>query len=273
MKYFILIVSTFTLIACVFFVFKRGDREQLVADSINVPSVKNSKAEQAASANLSSQVNPRQVASLVKNDIQSELMAASSGEWQFSQNEEGRVLRMTGGSLSLGEPDPVLAAHRFLTKYGQKLFGLPAESASLVSVNRETDSSQVIFEQINSGLKVYGTRVNLFFDDKGSLIYAISDTCPTASNNGVAGAISADAAAKIARTELIKFLKLPDISSAYSEAGLAANMEKALRCSGDRLSSIYRSIVPLEAPNFGDMEIEVDALSGSVTKMKNLARK
>lgn len=223
-----------------------------------------------ALASLPTEKEGRKISSNDNSTALSELQAASAQPWQISTNESGLVTRMSSGSLFLSESDPALAAHKFLSKYGKSLFGIPLESASLANVNNDATNPQAVFEQYIDGKKVYGTRISFIFDRSGSLVYSQSEVCP--SNEG-GEFIQNASAVQIARAGLLAYLKLPAYSELYPQELFTNSLDKAYRCVGSQLFSIFHFIIPLSAPYFGDMEIEVDGRSGSITQMRNLAKK
>lgn len=191
------------------------------------------------------------------------------GNWKLQKDQMGFVTRMSGDEISYGM-DPVLATHSFLAEYGRSLFGVDPNSMAVLQSLKEATGTQVIMEQRIGGLPIFGTRLNIFYNKNGSIVYVNSNLC---SKSAVAAfAAQENAAANMARMGLLRELKKPSNSLEYPLNEFLTHMVKAYRCGNEAVLPIYQFIIPLKSPEFGDMEIEVDARLNQITLMRNQAR-
>jgi hypothetical protein len=199
----------------------------------------------------------------------------SSGQWVLQSNAPGSV-RLSGGALPLRSADPLEASQRFLKKYGAQLLGVSADSVSLVAVNREGASAQVITQQVLGGVPVEGSRINMFFNERGELVFVQSDVYSGAAPAQVAE-IGIGAATSILRQKLLEYLS--DLggdkvdATAYPLPVLQASGARVYRLFAGEVTLVYLFRFALESPRVGDMEIMTEASSGRVLVLRNLTRK
>jgi len=201
----------------------------------------------------------------------------SRGRWLMRRDQEGFVTRLAEAELP-GESgaSPEENSEALLRRYGKSVFGMDPASAGDRRVVRESDSSQVRIQQRLNGLPVLGTELNLLFNAQGALVYAVSTLYTGSDVPPAAADVPALAAATAARGALAAYYsgRGHELSSeSHTPEALARGGTLAYRLSGGGVTLVYRYVLLLQAPLFGDLEVLVGAAYGGVVSVKELSRK
>lgn len=200
------------------------------------------------------------------------LVRDSRAPWVIRR--DGSSIALAGGVLPTDSADPLEASQQVLRKYGP-LFGASAESSALTGLNREGGNSQVIYQQLLDGEPVFGSRINMFFNERGELVHLVADTYggPAPARNDDVG--PSEAALRL-RAALFLFLAkrgpAPAVNS-YPLGSLESAAVRGYRLIGESVSLVYRFQFSLVAPHFGDVEAFVDARDGTVAVLREISRK
>jgi len=195
----------------------------------------------------------------------------SEGKWTIRRGRDGLVTRMTGGSLQLGSRAAVVASAEFLRRYSEGLLGIAQGQLALEEARQEGVTAQVVYRQLQDGLPVFGSRLNLIFDREGNLVHLVSGlhTSPFPSSRPL---VDARVAAATVREALGQFLQrdgqvLSD--DAFSDGELESWGRLGFRMSGPSMALVYRYSFSLADPAYSDMEVYVDARSGVIVSLRS----
>lgn len=195
-------------------------------------------------------------------------MLKSAG-WDISTDADGYLQEMKGASLKLDSPDALEASRKFLQTYSRSLWGLSADAFGLEKISREESSSQVVYQQYIDGIPVVGTRVNMFFDENGSLVYAQSDLYHgPARASGIR--IDQAASSESARSAVSDYYRRNSINIIESSLVLP-QPELVFIMKGGVAGPAYRFFCKLGYGLVGDLEVQIDAVNGGVLTVKKHA--
>lgn len=190
-----------------------------------------------------------------------------------------------------GEADPLPVAlsvrriDRPGVRYGASLsltellnnFWSSGDSAAVLGLNRRQLTGEILrdgsaplrsahYKWAVNGVPVVNSRVSLFFDAYGELVYALVDTPPD-EQHVVSGAVSSEEASRIASTAFSSWLSRRGVSSAG--ASLESNQGYTASADGLRPVYVYRGRIP--PPLWGEIEVVVDVGAGVVSSIKNIS--
>lgn len=203
-----------------------------------------------------------------------ELNRESSGPWTVTRGSFGYAAKLSNGSIFMGTRAPIAASERFLQKFGREVLGADLSDLVQTDSRAEVSTTQIIYQQKIGGLPVFGSRVSLFLDRDGNVVYVTAHTFPGEPPAG--RAISSAAAAASVRQAVAQYFSAAgeELSEdAYPADFIAQRGQLGYRLSSSALGLVYRYELSLAEPLYGDYEIMVDARAGDVTMFRALSKK
>jgi len=272
-NYLVLLIAA--VIFLVFFSSKETNHEEIrqTNNQNNVAEQNSNTSSETGTRKLSSSSEATKVA--IKNIEKNELLVAlnrdSTEAWELRIDDDAQ--KIIGGLLPNSDKDILSASQDFLAKYSTKLFGIDPRSLILQQVNDKGDPQIITYKQTLQGIPVYQSRVVLFYDQDMNLIYASSSGGATSQGHNVSPKIDANQAAQSAVIALQKNNSGSGGVDKISVSQLASSAEYFVYKSGNMLSNVYRFVVTLSAPTYGDHEIIVDAENGRIVLLRTISRK
>lgn len=198
----------------------------------------------------------------------------SQGKWRIKRGRDGMVTRMTGGSLPLGSRAAVVASAEFLHRYGEGLLGVAQGQLALEDSKQEGVTAQVIYRQLQDGLPVFGSRLNLIFDREGNLVHLVSDlyASPFPSPIPLVGARMAAATVRAALERRLQQDGYELSDDAVTDGELESWGQLGFRMYGPSIALVYRYNFTLSNPGYSDMEAYVDARTGAIVSLRSNAK-
>ncbi len=193
----------------------------------------------------------------------------SSGRWSLGLGAHGYATRMKDAALPIEADSARSAADSFLQDFGPELLGLSAGSAIFFDQRLEDGASQLVYHQTLHSFPVFGSRISLFLDRDGRLVYLLSDIYagpPPAPSPSV---ITPHAASLQARAALLR--ELPAAANVPIEK-FFATATLGYRLLQENISIVYRFELALADLQHPDYEILIDANDSSVILVKKLSR-
>lgn len=117
-----------------------------------------------------------------------------------------------------------------------------------------------------NGMPVVNSRISLFFDAYGELVFALLDT-PPEGHPVITGTVSSEEAGRIASAAFSSWLSHRGVSS--DGISLELNRGYSVAADGLRPIHVYRGKIP--APLWGEIEVIVDVGAGVVSSIKNIS--
>ncbi len=205
------------------------------------------------------------------DDLQSE----SVQKWVVKRDLGGGVTKLSEGRFFLGEENPELAAHAFLERFGEDVFGITPSSAGSVESIKEDATTQVRISLQANSLPIYGAVHSQTYDSDGNLIYVVSDPLPEQVPSSDPAVTESDAA-RLIQKGLFQYLGSKNrkgFDQSYPVSFFQAKGRLMYRLYNGALSLVYRYEFSLQSPEFGDMEAMVDAKLGSVVGIQYITRR
>jgi Fungalysin/Thermolysin Propeptide Motif len=201
-----------------------------------------------------------------------EINKKSSGSWSFRWRATGVLAKMSGASYPVGLRAPLAAAAQVIETFAPGLLGVDPSTLSQVDLVREEALTQVVYRQSVGGLPVFGSRITLYLDSGGNLVYMAADiySGPTPALQRV---VPAAAAAASLREYLVHYLQgegLEVPEGMYSLEFLQGHSALGFRLNGPNVTQVYRYEFSLADVGGGETEALVDARDGSVIQVHAL---
>ncbi len=207
-----------------------------------------------------------------KPDIVAQFQDASLRKWFLEWSADQKIIRtMSKGALSYRDKNLEQASKEFLGVYGKSLLGLDSSALALSQFNDKGVLKNIVFDQLIDGIPVYQSRIVLFFDSEMNLVH-VNNNSSKADASSPSPKISAIEAAQIVFFHLQKKYSSDEIQNISPTNILSSAKEYFFQNQG-ALARVYRFVVALPQPVFGDYEWIVDASSGSIVLERNLSRK
>jgi hypothetical protein len=199
------------------------------------------------------------------------LQKESKSKWDFQYSPgSDRILLFRSGNWTGGKSSRLENARLFLGKFSG-LFGSDKSDMKLVEEKSTGRLWQLEFQQQLSGARYYNSRIGIFFNEAGEVVYVVNDTSPVLPAADIN--ISSAAAAEMIDQILDGIYKSAGVSNYQKNSTSSSQAEKIVFNAGAQAEWAYRFVLQLQSPLYGDEEIILSAVSGAVLLQRNLAKK
>ena len=196
----------------------------------------------------------------------------STAAWDFKADPAFGLSRWSGGRWSApGFTKPIDLAQEFLRRHSQELLMVDAASLQLRREYSEAGVRVVELEQLVGGVPVLSSYVRLSIDESINLINLESKLYVGSTHDisPVLPLLKASEHALVAVKE--HAAHAGGDSSSYTVNGIMSLGEYVIVAEEGGLVNMYRFVVPMLAPLSGYLELLVNANSGSIDSIKNIA--